>query len=168
MTDTAVPHEHSEGNPDQHAGGPPREPLSEQAHPTHSHDHDPGHHNDPESVRKEMRKYWVVFGCLVALTAITVAIAQFHLPTWQAVTLALVVATLKGSLVAAFFMHLISERKLIYAVLVMTVFFFGMLIWGPSHHHSNAAESWPGYDINASHPAPAPNSGEHGTGGGHH
>lgn len=154
MTDTAIPHEHSPGNPDQHAGGPPREPLSESEHPTHKGDHDPAHHNDPEHVRAEIRKYLMVFGALAVLTIITVAISQLHLPTTQAIILALVVATVKGSLVAAFFMHLLSERKLIYAVLVLTVFFFGMMLWGPWHQRTNAEKVWPGYDLNASQPAP--------------
>lgn len=155
MSDTAMHPE--QGVPDQHAGGPPREPLGEHAHPTHhdSHhdDHHGGHDDSPEAIRKEIRRYLIVFGILAILTVVTVAIAQLHLPTWQAVTLALVVATVKGSLVAAFFMHLVSERKLIYAVLVMTVFFFGMLMWGPWHQRSNAEKVWPGMDLNASQPA---------------
>ena len=141
---TAIHHDHSEGNPDQHAGGPPVEPFSEAEHPTHKHDH--GHDNSPEAVSREIRRYLMVFGALAVLTIITVAIAQLHLPTWQAVALALVVATVKGSLVAAFFMHLLSERKLIYAVLVMTVFFFGLMIWGPWHQRNNAEKVWPGHD----------------------
>ena len=36
---------------------------------------------------------------------------------------------------AGYFMHLLSEKKLIYAVLVLTVFFFLVLIWGPWQHH---------------------------------
>jgi len=152
MTESAH-HHAAEGAPEQQAGGAPHEPLSELEHPTHHHDHDPGHDNSPEAVHKEIKRYMMVFGALAVLTVITVAIAQFHLPTWQAVTLALVVATVKASLVAAFFMHLISERKLIYAVLIMTVFFFGMMIWGPVHHHSNAEKSWPGYDLSANKPA---------------
>jgi len=148
MSDTARHPE--QGVPDQHAGGPPHEPLGEQEHPTHHHS---GHDDSPEGIRKEVRRYLIVFGMLAILTIITVAIAQLHLPTWKAVTLALAVATVKGSLVAAFFMHLVSERKLIYGVLVLTVFFFGVLMWGPWHHRADAAKSWPGYDVNASKPA---------------
>jgi caa(3)-type oxidase subunit IV len=123
-------------------------------HEEHVHD---GHDNSPEAIRKEIRKYLMVFGALGVLTVITVAIAQLHLPTHEAIALALAVAIIKGTLVAAFFMHLISERKLIFAVLAFTVFFFGMLLWGPWHHHYNAEEVWPGYDINANKPpAPAP------------
>ncbi|HEX6100604.1 MAG TPA: cytochrome C oxidase subunit IV family protein [Thermoanaerobaculia bacterium] len=154
MTDTAIPHDHSAGNPDQHAGGPAHERFSEAEHPTHKGDHDPAHHNDPEHVRAEIRRYLMVFGALAVLTIVTVAISQLHLPTWQAIALGLLVATVKGSLVAAFFMHLLSERKLIYAVLVLTVFFFGLMLWGPWHQRNNAQKVWPGYDLNASQPAP--------------
>ena len=163
MTDTALPHEHSAGNPDQHAGGVPQERFSEAEHPTHTGDHDPAHHNDPEHVRAEIRKYLMVFVALATLTIITVGISYLHLPTHLAIVLALVVATIKGSLVAAFFMHLISERKLIYAVLLVTVFFFGMMLWGPWHHRHNAQNQWPGYDINANKPA-ATAPPAHGTG----
>jgi cytochrome c oxidase subunit IV len=149
MTDHATHPE--QGVPNQHAGGAPREPLGEHEHPTHEHH---GHDDSPEAIKKEIRRYLLVFAALAVLTIVTVAISQLHLPTWQAVTLALVVASVKGTLVAAFFMHLVSERKLIYAVLVMTVFFFGMLMWGPWHHRHNAEEVWPAYDANASSPAP--------------
>ena len=119
------------------------------------HDHHFGHDNSPEAVSKEIRKYLYVFGALAVLTLITVGISYLHLPIHEAVILALIVASIKGSLVAAFFMHLISERKLIYGVLMLTVFFFGMLMWGPWHQHHNAEHVWPGYDMNASHPDPA-------------
>jgi cytochrome c oxidase subunit 4 len=64
----------------------------------------------------------------MALTIITVVISRFHLPVPIAVTIALLVATIKGSLVACYFMHLISEKKLIYAVLLLTVAFFIALL----------------------------------------
>ena len=164
MTDTTAHHHSPHGNPEQHAGGPPREPLGEVEHPTHHDDgHHGGHDDSPEAIRKEIRRYLIVFGMLAILTIVTVAIAQFHLPVWQAVTLALIVATIKGSLVAAFFMHLLSERKLIYAVLVMTVFFFGMLMWGPWHHRNNAAKAYPGYDQTSQQPATTATTGSHGS-----
>ena len=114
-------------------------------HADHGHIHD-GHDNSPEAIRKEIRRYLMVLGALATLTLVTVAISRLHLQTWQAIALGLAVATIKGSLVAAFFMHLISERKLIYAVLAFTVFFFGMLLWGPWHHHYDAEREWPGHD----------------------
>ena len=53
-----------------------------------------------------------------------------------AVTVALLVATIKGSLVACYFMHLISEKKLIYAVLGLTVAFFVALLALPVAHRA--------------------------------
>jgi cytochrome c oxidase subunit 4 len=64
----------------------------------------------------------------MALTLITVAISYLHLPLPMAVTVALLVATIKGSLVVCYFMHLISEQKLIYAVLGLTAVFFIALL----------------------------------------
>jgi len=79
-------------------------------------------------IDKHVRIYITVFVSLMALTIITVAVSRFHLPVPIAVTVALVVATIKGSLVACYFMHLISEKKLIYAVLVLTAAFFVALL----------------------------------------
>ena len=49
----------------------------------------------------------------------------------MAIPVALVVATIKGSLVAMFFMHLNHERKLIYYVLALTVIFFIFMMFVP-------------------------------------
>ena len=46
-------------------------------------------------------------------------------------TVALIVATIKGSLVAMYFMHLLHERKVIYWVLMLTVIFFIFLMFVP-------------------------------------
>jgi cytochrome c oxidase subunit IV len=73
----------------------------------------------------------------MALTLITVAVSYLHLSTPKAVAVALFVATIKGALVASYFMHLISEKKLIYAVLVLTVVFFAALMALPTLTHSN-------------------------------
>ena len=83
-------------------------------------------------IDKHVRIYITVFVILMALTIITVAISYLHLPVPIAVTVALLVATIKGSLVACYFMHLISEKKLIYAVLAVTAFFFAALMALPS------------------------------------
>ena len=45
------------------------------------------------------------------------------------VAVALVIATIKGSLVASYFMHLISERRLIYSLLIFTAIFFAGLMF---------------------------------------
>ena len=50
----------------------------------------------------------------------------------MAIAVALFVATIKGSLVACYFMHLISEKKLIYAVLAITAIKFVALLLLPA------------------------------------
>lgn len=82
-----------------------------------------------EDIKKHVRTYIMVFVALLALTIITVTVSTLHLSTPAAVTVALIIAVIKGSLVASYFMHLISEKKLIYAVLLLTiVFFIGLMI----------------------------------------
>ena len=81
-------------------------------------------------IDRHVRIYITVFVALMGLTVVTVA-ANFmlHLSVAGTIALALFIATIKGSLVACYFMHLISERKLIYWVLGFTVInFFGMLL----------------------------------------
>ena len=79
-------------------------------------------------IDRHVKVYITVFVALMILTVVTVAISRFHPPVAIAVTIALLVATIKGSLVACYFMHLISEKKLIYAVLALTAAFFVVLL----------------------------------------
>ena len=83
-------------------------------------------------IDKHVRVYITVFVALMVLTIVTVAVSRFHFPVPIAVSVALIVATIKGALVACYFMHLISEKKLIYAVLAVTVAFFVVLLALPS------------------------------------
>ncbi len=82
-------------------------------------------------VDKHVKIYIIVFVSLMALTLITVAVAYIDVPTPIGIGLALIIASVKGSLVACYFMHLISEKKLIVWVLVVTVLFFVALLLGP-------------------------------------
>ena len=70
----------------------------------------------------------------MVLTIVTVAISYSHLSVPVAVTIALFVAIVKGWLVAGYFMHLVSEKKLILAVLALTVAFFVVLLALPVTH----------------------------------
>jgi cytochrome c oxidase subunit 4 len=85
-----------------------------------------------EDVRRHVRVYITVFAALAALTVVTVGISYLHLPTHWAILFALIVATVKGSLVAAYFMHLISEKKIIFWVLTLCVVFFVFLMLLPT------------------------------------
>jgi cytochrome c oxidase subunit IV len=94
---------------------------------------DAGTHDDVDhaDLKKHVRTYMVVFASLMALTIVTVGISYLHLPVMAAVGLALIVATIKGTLVACYFMHLISERKLVLIIMALTVFFFIGVLLGP-------------------------------------
>ncbi len=81
---------------------------------------------------RHVRGYLIVFGALLLGTLLTVVAAYWlHLPLALSVAVALLIACFKGSLVALYFMHLISERKLIYVVLAFTALFFLALLFGP-------------------------------------
>ncbi|MDH3745353.1 MAG: cytochrome C oxidase subunit IV family protein [Acidobacteriota bacterium] len=84
-----------------------------------------------EEIRSEMRRYWVVGTALFLLTVITVAVSYLDVSQGVAIAIALVIACLKGGLVAAVFMHLISEKQAIYSLLLLTVLFFIVLMLGP-------------------------------------
>src|SRR4029079_1569600 len=86
-------------------------------------------------IDKHVKVYITVFAALMVLTIVTVAISRLHLSTPIAVSVALLVAIVKGSLVACYFMHLISERRLILAVLVLTAVFFAALLALPARTH---------------------------------
>jgi cytochrome c oxidase subunit 4 len=88
-------------------------------------------------IDRHVRIYISVFAALMVLTVVTVAVSYLHLPIAAAVTVALVVASVKGMLVACYFMHLISERRFIYLVLLVTVIFFIALMALPVLTQSN-------------------------------
>jgi cytochrome c oxidase subunit 4 len=88
-------------------------------------------------IDKHVRVYITVFVSLMVLTIVTVAISRFHLPVHQAVAIAMIVALIKGTLVAGYFMHLLSEKKLILAVMALTVVFFIVLLGLPVITHEN-------------------------------
>jgi cytochrome c oxidase subunit 4 len=84
-----------------------------------------------EDIKKHVRVYVTVFVALLALTIVTVTISYLNLSVVPAIIAALIIASIKGSLVASYFMHLISEKKLIFAALILTVVFFLALIFIP-------------------------------------
>ena len=89
-------------------------------------------HSDQEAVKKSIRTYMMVGAALFVFTGITVAVNQVHLAVPMAITVALVIATMKGSMVASIFMHLSHEKKWIYGSLILTVIGFAILMLVPS------------------------------------
>ena len=88
-------------------------------------------HSDAAEVKKTIRTYLMVGAALFAGTVITVAANQVHLAVPMAITAALIIASIKGSMVAAVFMHLSHEKMWVYGSLVLTVIFFAVLMMLP-------------------------------------
>lgn len=88
--------------------------------------------SDHADIRKSIRSYLMVGATLFAFTAITVAVNKVHLAVPLAITVALIIASFKGSMVASVFMHLSHEKRWIYAALVLTVIGFFILLSVPS------------------------------------
>ncbi len=89
------------------------------------------HHQD---IKKHVRTYVAVFVALAILTILTVSVSYMRLALIPAIVIALIIASTKGSLVAGFFMHLVSEKKIIFWILALTFCFFLVLLFLPSMH----------------------------------
>src|SRR5262245_26661692 len=77
--------------------------------PEHGHTEPTPHHHV---------NYYAVFGTLVVLTIVTVAVAFLNIKSEIAkVLLALLIASIKASAVVIYFMHMKFEGKLIYLIL---------------------------------------------------
>jgi cytochrome c oxidase subunit 4 len=87
--------------------------------------------SDSESIKNSIRTYWMIGAALFVFTVITVAVNQVHLAVPLAITVALIIASIKGSMVAAVFMHLSHEKKWIYGALLLTVLGFIILMTVP-------------------------------------
>lgn len=86
------------------------------------------HHS--HDIQKEIRRYLMVFGALLVGTVLTVGAYYVHLPSVAlTIAVALLIASVKAFLVAGYFMHLISEKKMIYGILISTGFFFAGLMY---------------------------------------
>ena len=80
-------------------------------------------HMTVEEIKKHVRVYVMVFAALAVLTVLTVAVSYLDMPIIWALIVALIIACVKGGLVAGYFMHLVSEKKVIAWVLIITVVF---------------------------------------------
>ncbi len=96
-----------------------------------------GHHD----VSKHVKSYLIVGAALLACTLLTVALSYVDFGSQKAnIIVAMIVATFKAGLVAAIFMHLLSERWTIYRFLILTVvfvtglFFLTLLAWYDHPH----------------------------------
>lgn len=100
-----------------------------------------------DHVQHHIAVYKKVAAALAVLTTLTVGVSYLDVAVPLAVTIALVIAATKGSLVLSFFMHLIEEKKpvplsrggigLIIGSLLVTALFFLVIIFIPVMGHSD-------------------------------
>ena len=76
-----------------------------------------------EDIQKQVQKYLLVFYALLAGTVLTVAVSYVDLGQSGNIFVAFIIASIKASLVVLFFMHLIHEKRTVYMIMAVTVFF---------------------------------------------
>ena len=85
-----------------------------------------------------VKSYVAVFGALLALTVVTVGVSVLQLDTLPTVILGLAIALTKATLVVLFFMHLKSEKPMVFWPLALTMFLFaalfGFVLWTEADH----------------------------------
>ena len=110
-------------------------PLATTPDPTLRHDMIDEHtavapHDDHHDVSQHVKKYLLVGLVLIVFTAMTVFLSYVDFGNRKAnIAVGMLVATFKAGLVAAIFMHLSAERKLIYRILIFTALFVLALFW---------------------------------------
>jgi cytochrome c oxidase subunit 4 len=85
----------------------------------------PAHPAVDEHFSHHIKRYLFVFYALLFGTLITVGASYIPFGNHAVnIGVALLIAIAKASLVACYFMHLVSERKMIYGIMAFTAFFF--------------------------------------------
>lgn len=85
--------------------------------------------NMKQSHAKSYRIYFIVWAALLVLTALTWAVSYAHLGMLN-VTVAMLIASVKASLVALFFMHLRYENRLVWTFALIPIGFLLLIIGG--------------------------------------
>jgi cytochrome c oxidase subunit 4 len=73
------------------------------------------------------KTYFIVWVCLLILTAATVTVSSLKLGKHGALT-SIIIASVKASLILLFFMHLKYERFLIKAMLLLTIMTIAIIV----------------------------------------
>ena len=81
-----------------------------------------------EELNQHVRTCIGVFVALMCLTVLTVAVSYLDYSVPATISIALCIAFVKASMVVSFFMHLISEKSLVYWSLGITAAFFVLLM----------------------------------------
>lgn len=112
--------------------------------------------HSPEAVHKHIKLYLLIGAALIVGTAVTVWAASIQFGIMAGIAVAALIATIKGSLVAGYFMHLLSERKLIYVLLIFTAFFTtGMVVLTRWAFRDQQGKRGGAFQVPAQHVVPA-------------
>ncbi len=90
-----------------------------------------GNNHNIHDVKNQVKVYIIVFAALAVLTITTVAASYLDLGTGEAFLLALTIATVKGTLVAGYFMHLFKEKTIVLSILALTFIFLLLVLFLP-------------------------------------
>ncbi|MDG1498717.1 MAG: cytochrome C oxidase subunit IV family protein [Planctomycetota bacterium] len=74
-----------------------------------------------------MKMLWSIFGALLVLTVLTVAVAQFNLGAID-FSIAMIIATVKATLVAVYFMHLNHDKGVNRLLFIGAILFAGLFL----------------------------------------
>ena len=92
-----------------------------------------------ENIKHHIPIYRNVGIALLVLTVCTVGASYINFSyAWVGLLVGLLIACVKGFLVASEFMHLNNEKKFIYGVLALTVVFFFVLLFMPLFWETNS------------------------------
>lgn len=129
-----------------------------------------GDNHSHDDVKKHIPRYLQVGAALFVLTIVTVGVGLMHIPSIVvAVAVGMLIATVKGGLVASVYMHLIGEKKIIYYTLIITMVCFLIAIVVPAMTNSDSVGTKvaPYVKVNSAH-AHAGHGEEAGEGHGDH
>lgn len=93
-----------------------------------AHSHDDDHAHGPGEVHAHIgsyKGYGAIFGALIFFTVLTVAVSYVHLGKAN-LLVAVVIASIKATLVCAFFMHLKDDTKFHTLIVIAAITFIGV------------------------------------------
>jgi len=83
--------------------------------------------HQPDDFKKDLKIYFII----IALLAVVLTINHLHLGT-LGIALIVVIAAIEATVLAYFFMHLITKKKTIHLLLLLTLVVFANLIFWPA------------------------------------
>ena len=98
--------------------------------------------NHAEDIQHHIKVYVNVFIALAILIVVTVAVSFLNVSFIEAFFIEITVATIKGSLVLSFFMHLLEEKPAVIWILATTMVAFLILMFIPLISLTDQANAW--------------------------